>query len=90
MKIKSLNTRKKEIIFLVSGILTLLFVAGILFFFSQNLANKLEQAYSNSAINVKPEKIQFEKYEEIIKKVFPGTPASTPASTTDPAEQPET
>ena len=90
MKIKSLNTRKKEIFFLASGIITLLIVAGILFFFSQSLAGKLEQAYSNNAVNVKPEQIQFEKYEEIIEAVFPSNPTSTPSGPEVLTEKPKT
>jgi len=90
MKIKSLNTQKREIVIISASILMFLILVLIVFLFSRSLAKKIEIVYSNqtgSSAHNKTAKI--EEYNEIIKAIYPSrppvqdspTPSSSPSST---------
>jgi len=77
MKIKSLNTRKREILIVSASITILVILILVLFLFSRHIALKVEEIYTNPTIDSGPiQDAKLDEYKEIIDSVFPnGIPA---------------
>lgn len=85
MKVKNLNTQKRELLIITSSIIMLIVLILVVFLFSRALSRKIEAVYTNPGNTGNPgQNAKIEEYNELVGKIFPnGLPASaTTAPTT--------
>jgi len=72
MKVKNLNTQKREIAIVISSVTMLVVLILVVFFFSRGLSRKIEAVYTNPGnVGASGQDAKLEKYDEIIEKIFP-------------------
>jgi hypothetical protein len=72
MKLKTLGSKKKEIVILISGSIMMALIIFYLLWLVKNISEKADVVYGNpSNQGTFGESIDFEKYNNVVSKVFP-------------------